>query len=111
MPSWTRKFGVTGDPKPEIASALEIASDVYRGWKQPLVVTSLRDGDGIHMKNSLHFKGYAADLRTSTLGQSVECVAKQLRLRCGPAYEVIVEKDHIHLEYDPKHDGGKGLIS
>jgi hypothetical protein len=101
------KPGVVGPPKPELYDALVTAADVYKGWKQSLVVTSLRDGQ--HMPGSLHPRGYAADLRSSVLGLYKVCVVKQLQLRLGAEYQVVIEETHIHLEYDPHHDGGKGL--
>ena len=51
------------------------------------------------MNGSLHYQGKAFDLRTWHV---IEEVAKQLRTYLGKDYDVIVEKDHIHVEYDPK---------
>jgi hypothetical protein len=107
MPQYTLKHGVHGKPRPELAAALDICAEVYKGWNQPLVVTSLEDGK--HKTGSLHYKRAAADLRTSMLGQNADCVVRQLKLRLGPDFDVVKESDHIHIEFDPAHDGGKSL--
>lgn len=54
----------------------------------------------------LHPSGKALDFRTRDLrvGQISE-LADQAKARLGPDYDVVVEKDHLHVEYDPKHDG------
>lgn len=61
-------------------------------------VTSLLDGK--HGPNSFHYVGYAADLRTRHMKdrEDVERLAAILGITLGPDYEVIVEKDHIHVE-------------
>ena len=61
-------------------------------------VTSLLDGK--HGPNSFHYCGHAADLRTRHLGtkEAVETLAAKLRAVLGPDWDVVVEKDHIHLE-------------
>ncbi len=67
----------------------------------PVVVTSLMDGD--HMPTSLHYAGMALDLRTRGIGpgQQAEIVAA-LKAALGASYDVVLEGDHIHVEYDPK---------
>jgi hypothetical protein len=105
--AYTLKAGVVGNPQPELAAALDVAGDVYASFGQALVVTSL--GEGEHMVGSLHPRGYAADLRTSTLGVNQAAILGELKGRLGPAYDVILEADHIHVEYDPGHDGGANL--
>lgn len=72
-----------------------------------LTVTSGRSG--IHSAGSLHYYGYAVDLRTWTVtGQQAsqavkETLAKKLREvlhRLSPYYDVIVHSTHIHVEWD-----------
>jgi hypothetical protein len=90
-------FGI----KPELAIALQIASLVWLQNNQSLVVTSLNDSK--HSHTSLHFAGCAADLRTWGFPDAA-VVVDQLREALGnnPDYDVVLEKDHIHLEYQPK---------
>lgn len=65
-------------------------------------------GDGVHRKDSLHYKGRAIDLRVRDV--RVEDVKARFvpaaRLLLGPDFDVIFEGDHVHIEYDPAPDGG-----
>jgi hypothetical protein len=103
------KTGVTGELMPPLAFALASVQVVY-GWfgLKDLVVTSLRDGE--HMKGSLHARGYAADLRTSNVElRKHPALAAAIKAQLGPAFDVALEPDHIHVEFDPEHNGGKNL--
>lgn len=64
-------------------------------------VTSARDS--IHNPGSLHPKGLAVDLRTKDLAlEKIVILVNQLRLDLGPEFDVVLEVDHIHVEYDPR---------
>lgn len=65
------------------------------------VITSGTDGQ--HMAGSLHYVGLAVDLRTNNLtsGKAQE-ILTALKTAVGVDYDVVLERDHIHLEYDPK---------
>lgn len=65
-----------------------------------LVITS--GTDGVHMPKSKHYTGEALDIRISNLGNSVGAVVQSLRDRLGHGYDIVLEKDHIHIESDPK---------
>lgn len=57
--------------------------------------------DGAHMKGSLHPLGLAVDVRiwgVTDLPDMVSDLAKAL----GNEYDVVLETDHIHVEYDPE---------
>lgn len=56
--------------------------------------------DGMHMEGSLHFKNRAFDGSLPTSHN--EEVFSTLRAAMGPEYDLVVEKDHLHLEWDPK---------
>jgi hypothetical protein len=60
--------------------------------------------DGVHSAGSLHPCGYAEDLRTRYFSkEQVKAIASGLvhNLKAiSIYYQVIVEKDHIHVEYD-----------
>lgn len=66
-----------------------------------LVITAGTDGH--HMVGSKHYIGDALDIRISNLlpGQ-LKFVVDHLKSDLGKDYDVIVEVDHIHVEYDPK---------
>lgn len=66
-------------------------------------VTSLLDGK--HSPNSLHYQGLAVDLRTRHLTQKqIIDVANDLKKALGNDYDVVIEKTHLHVEYDRKGD-------
>ena len=68
-----------------------------------LELTITSGTDGKHMKGSKHYTGEALDLRSNNLTKSqTNKVVGVLKKRLGAAYQVIVESDHIHIEYDPK---------
>ena len=78
--------------------AAVIAEEVYGKQGVELVITSANDGK--HGDKTLHHKGLALDLRTWTLGGREGEVAKALQEALGEAYDVVLEVDHIHVEYD-----------
>lgn len=87
--------------QPEILLAIIEAREIYRDLDAELIITSLLDGK--HMPNSFHYKGLAVDLRTRHLSRTDKMlVAARLRLALGPEYDVVLEKTHLHVEYDPK---------
>ena len=88
--------------QPEILLAIQEAREVYRGLADAdLIVTSLLDGR--HSTNSLHYKGLAVDLRTRHLDETDRAaVAKAIRSALGDEYDVVLERTHIHVEFDPK---------
>lgn len=68
--------------------------------------------DGKHNPGTLHPTGDAADVRIKDFDgnmldisamdrQSAQRVVDLFKERM-PGYDIILEKDHIHLEYDPK---------
>lgn len=87
--------------RPEVLVALVAALEVYRARDADLVVTSALDGK--HSHGSLHYAGLALDLRTRHLetGQARE-IAGRLRAVLGAQFDVLLEADHIHVEFQPK---------
>lgn len=87
----------------ELVLAYVIAQDLYRQYKTTCVMTSCKDG--IHGRASLHYTGNAIDLRIWNLPGGKEKapeVAKRLGELLGGQYDVVLEKDHIHVEFQPK---------
>jgi hypothetical protein len=85
----------------EIITALPTIDNVISSVASYLVITSALDGK--HMAGSMHYKGLAIDVRLP----SVEKVANMhivsiLRDRLGFNYDVVLESNHIHIEYDPE---------
>lgn len=88
--------------QPEMLNALDIAVDVFHDIAgNDCWLTSAR-GDK-HGAHSHHYKGLAIDLRRHHLTfPQVEKVRLHLKKQLGPNYQVILEKDHYHIEYDPE---------
>ncbi len=58
--------------------------------------------DGKHSPNSLHYALRAIDIRTRTLApDTVDALVDDLRDTLGAGYDVVLEDDHIHVEFDP----------
>ena len=71
---------------------------------------------GTHSKLSLHygkpydFRCRAFDLRTRTITKAqTEHFSTHLHTLLGTSFDVVVESDHIHVEFDPKY-GGEHLV-
>ncbi len=58
--------------------------------------------DGKHHKGSRHYVGLAFDMRIWYL-DSPQAFAEELQRILGIHYDVVLEKTHIHVEYDPKY--------
>ena len=88
--------------RPEMCVALQVAEPIFLGEGVALVVTSAVDGR--HKRGSLHYVGLAVDLRTRDLAtkKNRTRVHKKLRKALGDEYDVVLEKTHMHVEFDPK---------
>ncbi len=88
----------------EAVLALLAASSVFGEHGVPMVVTSITEGK--HMKESLHAVGLAIDLRLPSRytgrEQSNGDITQDLKDCLGRDFDVILEGDHIHVEFDPK---------
>jgi len=70
-------------------------------------ITSIMDGK--HMKGSLHYDGYAFDVRSwadssgkQLSQQEKDDMAYNMRVILGKDWDVVVEGSHFHLEYQPE---------
>lgn len=100
-----------GKPTTEILRAIVVVAGVCDGFGVRCTVTSMQDGR--HSANSLHYRGgicRAFDLRTRDEAPGYRQwsadlkhdLATACRNALGRDYDVVVEADHIHIEYDPK---------
>ena len=66
-----------------------------------LTITSVFDG--VHSVNSKHNSGNAFDIRTRHLtADYVKSIADDIRKSLTKDYDIVIESNHIHIEYDPK---------
>lgn len=91
-------FGI----RPELMMAFQIAEGVYSKYNTDLVITSIVDGR--HSYASLHYCGCAGDIRTRNLpkADSIQAVGEEIRQALTEEYDVVVESNHIHIEFQPK---------
>jgi hypothetical protein len=67
---------------------------------KPATITSAREGN--HSENSLHYTGEAIDLRIWYLTPRQRRIyVDDLKWVLGDDFDVVLEKNHIHVEYDP----------
>lgn len=86
---------------PALLDAILKAFAAYHDAGEEFFITSLTDGR--HMIGSLHYKGLAFDIRIWNLKhKTAQQMAELLKAILGPGHDVVVEKDHIHVEVDPK---------
>lgn len=102
--------------QPQMLIALMNANDLYAEWGLPCVITSANDAK--HSTTSLHYVGAAVDIRTRNIkevfshraeadqakkaDEAAREIVKKLNDSLGLDFDVILEKDHIHIEYQPK---------
>lgn len=94
--------------KPEIVfgiiSALSIASSLGLG---ELVITSCKEGQ--HKVGSLHYRGFAVDIRTNTMYNPTRLAfISKLKEALDTEFDIVDEgagtiNQHCHLEYDPEN--------
>lgn len=83
--------------------AIGVAEGVFRSRNSELVVTSLTDGVHPDAKN-VHGRGFAVDIRTRDLAPNVAgYIVEDLgHLLFKLGYDIVLEKDHLHIEWDAK---------
>jgi hypothetical protein len=87
--------------KPELAVGLMVADGVYRDHGALMTVTAVCDS--AHSPGSLHYVGLAADLRIRDIPpETVAKIRERLAAALGPDFDVLLEADHIHVEFQPK---------
>jgi len=85
----------------EMRKVLIAADKLWKEFGEELVITAALDG--VHSAGSLHYYGYAVDLRSRYFPEEDKhVIAKRLQAALGSDYDVIVHSSHIHVEYDPK---------
>jgi len=90
--------------RPELVLALWVCDMVYSEFGKELVITSINDSK--HKFSSLHYAGAAADLRTRYFdSETVKKVVSKIKSKLNIDYDVILENDHIHIEFQPKRRG------
>lgn len=85
--------------QPETIIAVIVSNDVYARLGHECVVTSCLDSQ--HRSGTLHKHGFAVDLRTKHIPtEKQSALASEIATRLGPQFDVILESDHLHIEFD-----------
>lgn len=87
---------------PVLIKAMEQTDDLHKKFTTQQA-TFPHVMDGKHIEHSRHYVGLAFDLRLWLISGVVNQFAEELRVLLGPGWDVIVKKDHIHVEWDPKY--------
>jgi hypothetical protein len=78
-----------------------VVDSVFSRYDVETVITS--GVDGSHSAASLHYQGLALDFRTRDLpAQQLGTIKASIQRELGASYDVVIESDHLHIEYDPK---------
>ena len=103
VPHFSVKSGVNfAGIRAEMVPAFLAAYSVFAQHSTSLTITSALDSK--HGTGSLHYVGLALDVRTRHIPQNglKKKIADEIRVALGPQYDVILEKTHIHIEFQPK---------
>lgn len=85
----------------ELALVLREASQWSLLERIDVEVNSIDDGADVHMAASLHGRSLAVDLDTvGDKAADTQALAEHLRRALPPGYDVLLEADHVHVEYD-----------
>lgn len=94
-----------GGLQSEILLAVVAVERIMDTLRLPCVVTSGHDTT-LHKTDSLHYKGLAVDIRLPSFYNPApdldSHVVESIRNALGEEYDVILEPNHIHIEFDPK---------
>lgn len=79
-------------------------SNVAQTLDHPKSVCITSGIDGSHSTTSLHFQLCALDVRTRTFRTLADkrAFAEAVREELGKDYDVVLERTHLHVEFDPK---------
>jgi hypothetical protein len=88
---------------PRMALAFGIITHIYCKFNEPECrITSGNDGSGVHMVGSKHFIGEALDIGLPKDGRNWSIICATIKASLGENFDVIHERTHYHVEYDPK---------
>lgn len=89
--------------RPEIIACAIVIDGIYQRHGRPEGVTVTSVVDGKHSPNSLHYDGYAIDTRTHYFDKGTQKkVAQAIRDALTDEFDVVLERTHIHTEFDPR---------
>ena len=87
--------------KPELVLALIVVYHILSELGYDTVITSCTNGK--HSTGSLHYTGYAVDLRTHFMDTwEQQRVKNMIQVALNNEFDVVLEETHLHIEFQPK---------
>ncbi len=83
----------------EIRRTLNVVDKIYIEESGEEAIVSSTD-EGNHSPSSLHYKGDAVDFRLAK--KNMQKIRIRLKKELGIDYDIIIEGNHLHCEFDPK---------
>jgi hypothetical protein len=82
--------------------ACAVVDDIYLEIaRHEVTLTSAKDGK--HSDESLHYRGLACDFRNRDVTQDeFILIHAQVKIKLPAPYQIVIEKTHMHIEYDLK---------
>jgi hypothetical protein len=77
---------------------LRKVADIFLRYDQEVIITSAFEGN--HGAGSLHYANQAFDVRFPS--DDKENIEASIFEELSNDFDVLMESDHIHIEYDPK---------
>ena len=82
------------------SAALKVDRLTKNLFGREAIITSALDG--VHGEGSLHYSGNAMDFRTRDFTAYLKGLyRKETANALGPDFDVVLERTHLHIEYDP----------
>lgn len=88
--------------QPEMTIGIQVIDGFFeRNGIDELWITSCVDGK--HSRSSLHYVGYAVDIRIWAIQKDrLQWFVSELSREMGNEFDCALEPDHIHVEFQPK---------
>lgn len=88
--------------RPEALLGLMVVDAVFANHLEEMELTSCTEG--VHSAGSLHYVGQAFDVGIRMMSKDPAILTEKCRDALGAEFDVVLEKDHIHIEFQPKRN-------
>lgn len=98
------RLAVKAGVQPRLVHLLVAVANVAQRTTSVSEVVITSGIDGVHSPNSLHYALRAIDIRSYNFPNAAALgdFAQELKAELGPSYDIVIEADHIHVEFDPR---------
>ncbi len=94
------KDGVRIFMTPAVSTIIGAVDDVLHEYNLHAIITS--GNEGRHSMESKHQYNGAIDFRIWNWPAEYKELVEKIREKLGKDFDVVMEPDHLHVEYDPK---------